>query len=109
MDLSVYSPLCLPLSGIDQSIVGQAGHIYGECLELMISENFSSLGWGKFSDVGIATELLQTATVPIVENNNCKERMNKDELRPGDEDLLVCTGGSSKGPCKVDTNYPAYP
>ena len=75
----------------------------------MKTHNFSTLGWGKFSDVGIATELLQTATVPIVENSKCKEGMNKDELRPGDEDLLVCTGGSSKGPCKVDKYYPAYP
>ena len=73
----------------------------------MKTHNFSTLGWGKFSDVGIATELLQTATVPIVENSKCKERMNKAELRPGDEDLLVCTGGSRQGPCKVDTNYPA--
>ena len=39
MDLSVYSPVCLPLSGIDQSLVGKAGHIYGEYLEQRISEN----------------------------------------------------------------------
>ena len=38
MDLSVYSPVCLPLRDTDESLVGQAGHIYGEHLEQMIRE-----------------------------------------------------------------------
>ena len=38
MDLSVYSPVCLPVPEIDQSLIGKAGHTYGEYLEQRISE-----------------------------------------------------------------------
>ena len=61
-----------------------------------------SLGWGKTTDAGISTETLQTAEVPIVEKSKCMERMNQEELEAGDENLLVCTGGTGVGPCKVE-------
>ena len=61
-----------------------------------------SLGWGKTTDAGISTETLQTTEVPIVEKSKCKERMNQEELEAGDENLLVCTGGTGVGPCKVE-------
>ena len=61
-----------------------------------------SLGWGKTTDAGISTETLQTAEVPIVEKSKCVERMNQEELEAGDENLLVCTGGTGVGPCKVE-------
>ena len=62
-----------------------------------------SLGWGKTTDAGISTETLQTAEVPIVEKSKCIERMNQEELEAGDENLLVCSGGTGVGPCKVET------
>ena len=61
-----------------------------------------SLGWGKTTDAGISTETLQTAEVPFVEKSKCIERMNQEELEAGDENLLVCTGGTGVGPCKVE-------
>ena len=62
----------------------------------------TSSGWGKTGDLAISTETLQEAEVQIVEKSKCLERMNQDELEAGDEDLLVCTGGTEVGPCKVE-------
>ena len=62
----------------------------------------TSSGWGKTGDLAISTETLQEAEVQIVEKSKCLERMNQDELEAGDEDLLVCTGGTEVRPCKVE-------
>ena len=51
----------------------------------------------------ISTETLQKAVVPLVEKRKCLQRMNQEELEAGDEDLLVCTGGTKVGPCEVKT------
>ena len=58
------------------------------------------LGWGDTGVQETSTDKLQETVVPIVEASNCSERMNQTE-GVVDENLIVCTGGTAKGPCKV--------
>ena len=56
-------------------------------------------GWGDTGVQETSTDKLQETVVPIVQSSNCMERMNQTE--GVDENLIVCAGGASKGPCKV--------
>ena len=56
-------------------------------------------GWGHTGVHETSTDKLQETVVPIVQTNNCTGRMNQTE--GVDENLIVCTGGAAKGPCKV--------
>ena len=47
---------------------------------------------------------MQEIVVPIVQTSNCRGRMNQTE--GVDENLIVCTGGAAKGPCKGDSGGP---
>ena len=88
MDLSVYSPACLPFTS-EATLVGQNGHIYG---------------WGDMGTEHTSTDVLQEALVPIIDNSRCLERMNQTEGAIGS--LLLCAGGSTAGPCKGDSGGP---
>ena len=94
MDLSVFSPACLP--GVDENFVGQKGHVYGkkrDCMKTIITLFYllSIPGWG---DTGIhSSDKLQETEVPIVETSKCGEDVG--------EDLIVCAGGLGTGPCQV--------
>ena len=54
-------------------------------------------GWGDTGVQETSTDTLQETVVPIVQTSNCMERMNQAE--GVDENLIVCAGGASKGPC----------
>ena len=92
MDLSVFSPVCLP--DIGESFVGQNGHVYGEQRQPMKTRFYllSISGWGDTGAQETSTDKLQETVVPIVESSNCGDL---------DEDLIVCAGGVGVGPCKV--------
>ena len=57
------------------------------------------LGWGHTGVQETSIDKLQEIVVPIVQTSNCTARMNQTE--GVDENLIVCTGGAAKGPCKV--------
>ena len=90
MDLSVFSPVCLPYNKIGHKV--KEGHVYGEICFMIITVIFQ--GWG---DTGTtdATKKLQKAIIPIVPSSDCNDNVDV-------ADLIVCAGGSGKGPCKVD-------
>ena len=98
MDLSVFSPACLPDLG--DSFVDQNGIVYGEQRHPIKkhSTQFFFLfvsGWGDTGVQDTSTDKLQETVVPIVDPSSCGEDV--------DEDLIVCAGGLGvgKGPCKV--------
>ena len=95
VDLSVFSPACLP--GIGKNFVDQNGHVYGEQRQpmktLVLFYLLSISGWGDTGVQETSTDKLQETVVPIVESSNCGEGV--------DEDLIVCAGGVGVGPCKV--------
>ena len=62
-------------------------------------EELSFSGWGDTGDQETSTDKLQETVLPIVETSICIERINETESV--DENLIVCAGGASKGPCKV--------
>ena len=97
MDLSVFSPACLP--DIGESFVGHYGHVYGEQYKPLIKFHPVSIsGWGDTGVRETSTDKLQETEVPIVQSSICTERMNQD----WGEELIVCAGGAeSGGPCKV--------
>ena len=101
VDLSVFSPACLP--DIGESFVDQNGHVYGEQRQPMKTRFYllSIAGWGDTGVQETSTDKLQETVVPIVQSSNCIERMNQPE--GVNEDLIVCAGGAeSGGPCKVN-------
>ena len=103
VDLSVYSPACLP--DVGESFVGQNGHVYGEQRQPMKTQfNLLSIsGWGDTGVQETSTDKLQETVVPIVQSSNCIDRMNQTE--GVNEDLIVCAGGAeSGGPCQVNLN-----
>ena len=57
------------------------------------------LGWGDTGVQETSTDKLQETVVPIVQTSICTGKMNQAEGL--DENLIVCTGGAAKGPCKV--------
>ena len=93
MDLSSFSPVCLPYDNKGQH--AEEGHVYGENCFINLILLFQ--GWG---DTGTthSTNKLKKTIVPIVPTGNCTMNHNEAET----EDLLVCAGGSGTGPCKVD-------
>ena len=96
MDLSVFSPVCLP--GVDENFVGQKGHVYGkkrDCMKTIITLFYllSIPGWGDTGLQETSTDKLQETVVPIVETGKCGEDV--------DGDLIICAGGLDTGPCKV--------
>ena len=93
MDLSVFSPVCLP--DIGESFVDQNGHVYGEQRQPMKPRFYllSISGWGDTGVQETSTDKLQETVVPIVESSKCGEGVDKD--------LIVCAGGVGVGPCKV--------
>ena len=101
VDLSVFSPACLP--GIGKNFVDQNGHVYGEQRQpmktLVLFYLLSISGWGDTGVQETSTDKLQETVVPIVESSNCIERVN--QTRGVNKDLIVCAGGASEGPCKV--------
>ena len=100
MDLSVFSPTCLPSNS--SSLVGQEGLVYGEQSKSLINvQPVSISGWGDTGAQETSTDKLQETVVPIVQSSNCVERMNQTEGVK--EDLIVCAGSAgSGGPCKVN-------
>ena len=103
MDLSVFSPACLP--DIDESFVDQNGHVYGEQRQPMKTPVLFFLlsisGWGDRGVQETSTDKLQETVVPIVESSSCGEGV--------DEDLIVCAGGVGVGPCKVNHQRQSHP
>ena len=102
MDLSVFSPACLPDNN-ETGFVGQKGHVYGESAQpaMMKFHPYFILGWGDTGVTETSTDKLQETVVPIVLSSNCAARMKQDE--GASEDLIVCAGGAeSGGPCKVN-------
>ena len=98
MDLSIFSPACLP--DIGESFVDQNGHVYGEQRhQPMITRFYLLSGWGDTGVQETSTDKLQETVVPIVQTSNCAEIMNQAE--GVDENLIVCGGGAAEGPCKV--------
>ena len=91
MDLSSFSPVCLPYDNKGQH--AEEGHVYGEICFMIITVIFQ--GWGDTGKTNYATKKLQKAIIPIVPSSDCTDNMDV-------EDLIVCAGGSGKGPCKVD-------
>ena len=96
MDLSVFSPACLP--GVDENFVGKNGTVYGKqchCMKTIVTLFFLLYipGWGDTGLQETSTDKLQETEVPIVETSNCGEDV--------DEDLIVCAGGLGTGPCQV--------
>ena len=93
MDLSSFSPVCLPFNNKGQH--AEEGHVYGEICFI----NFILLfqGWGD-TETTHSTNKLKKTIVPIVPTRNCTMNLNEAV----NEDLLVCAGGSGTGPCKVD-------
>ena len=100
MDLSVFSPACLPDNN-EASFVGEEGHVYGKSAQpvMIIFHPSFILGWGDTGVQATSTDKLQETVVPIVQTSNCRGKMNQTE--GVDENLIVCTGGAAKGPCKV--------
>ena len=100
MDLSVFSPACLPDNN-EASFVGQEGHVYGKSAQpaMIIFHPSFILGWGDTGVQATSTDKLQEIVVPIVQTSNCRGKMNQTEGVK--ENLIVCTGGAAKGPCKV--------
>ena len=101
VDLSVFSPVCLP--NIGESFLGQNGNVYGEqhqAMKVFLPLSYSP-GWGDTGLQETSTDKLQEAVVPIVQSSECTMRMNQTE--GVNEDLIVCAGGDeSGGPCKVN-------
>ena len=98
MDLSVFSPACLPSSGA--SFVGQEGHVYGEKHDPLFKFKIVFFsGWGDTGVQETSTDKLQETVIPIVQSSTCMEIMNQAE---GAENLIVCAGGGRSGPCKVN-------
>ena len=103
MDLSVFSPACLP--GLGDSFVDQNGIVYGEQRHPIINETqfffLSVSGWGDTGAQDTSTDKLQETEIPIVNSIKCIQRMNHTEYV--DQNLIICAGGSggSGGPCKV--------
>ena len=96
MDLSVFTPVCLP--GVDENFVDQNGTVYGKYLVSPYENDYSIFlpsipGWGDTGVQDTSTDKLQETVVPIVESSNCGE--------DGDGDLIICAGGNDTGPCKV--------
>ena len=91
MDLSLFSPVCLP--DVGEGFVNQSGHVYGEQFSDMAL--YPVPGWGDTGVQDTSTDKLQETVVPIVDPSSCGEDV--------DEDLIVCAGGLGvgKGPCKV--------
>ena len=103
VDLSVFSPVCLP--NIGESFLGQNGSVYGEYHQAMtwFVPLYYSPGWGDTGLEETSTDKLQETVVPIVQSSECTMRMNQTE--GVNEDLIVCAGGDeSGGPCKVNHN-----
>ena len=104
MDLSLFSPVCLP--DIGEAFVEQNAFVYGEQRTPPVSPSVSILGWG-YSFEGTSPDKLQETIVPIVQTSYCLEGMNQTE--GVDEHLIVCTeGGVSGGPCQVVTKLLLY-
>ena len=103
MDLSLFSPVCLP--DIGEAFVEQNAFVYGEQRTPPVSPSVSILGWG-YSFEGTSPDKLQETVVPIVQTSYCLEGMNQTE--GVDEHLIVCTGGSAEGPCQVVTKLLLY-
>ena len=102
MDLSVFSPACLPDNN-EESFVGEEGHVYGKSAQptMIIFHPSFILGWGDTGVQATSTDKLQETVVPIVKSSNCTARMNQNE--GANEDLIVCAGGAENGgPCKVN-------
>ena len=103
VDLSVFSPVCLPDFG--ESFLGQNGNVYGEqhqAMKVFLPLSYSP-GWGDTGLQETSTDKLQEAVVPIVQSSECTMRMNQTE--GVNEDLILCAGGAeSGGPCKVNHN-----
>ena len=96
MDLSIYSPICLP--DINANFVGKVGHVFGKEQKHITSESFPLIctGWGNTGR--FSADKLQKTEVDILESNNCRGQLNEDE----DEALIVCAGREGTGPCKVN-------
>ena len=56
-------------------------------------------GWGDTGDQETSTDKLQETVLPIVQSSNCMEIL--DDKEGVDENLIVCAGGGTEGPCKV--------
>ena len=94
MDLSVFSPVCLP--DVGEGFINHEGHVYGEQFSDMVvipGMIYSLPGWGDTGVQETSTDKLQETEVPIVDPSNCGDGL--------DEDLIVCGGGLGTGPCKV--------
>ena len=99
MDLSVFSPACLPSSGA--SFVGQEGYVYGEKHDPFFKfKIFFFSGWGDTGVQETSTDKLQETVIPIVHSSTCTDRINQTE--GVDEHLILCAGGGRSGPCKVN-------
>ena len=96
MDLSVFSPACLPYNKKGQD--ASKGHVYGEICFVAFTILFQ--GWGDTGTTDFSTETLKKTEIPIVSSSTCIDKMNTTEAV--NETLLVCAGGSGIGPCKVD-------
>ena len=105
MDLSLFSPVCLP--DIGEAFVEQNAFVYGEQRTPPVSPSVSILGWG-YSFEGTSPDKLQETVVPIVQTSYCLEGMNQTE--GVDEHLIVCTGRGAMegGPCQVVTKLLLY-
>ena len=93
MDLSSFSPVCLPYDNKGQH--AEEGHVYGEIRFINLILLFQ--GWGD-SGTPHSTNKLKETMIPIVPTRNCTMNLNEAV----NETLLVCAGGSGTGPCKVD-------
>ena len=68
------------------------------CFDCFDLHTLTFLGWGD-TDEGTSSDILQKTVVPIVQNKKCLDKMSQPEHV--DEDLIVCAGGATAGPCKV--------
>ena len=101
MDLSVFSPVCLPEKR--KRFVGENGFVYGEwqkgggrggdILQIVLFP-----GWGQQDGVlSTSTEKLREAQVGIVQSSKCLAQTSENV----NGKLIVCTSGTSEGPCEV--------
>ena len=99
VDLAVFSPACLP--GPGESFLDQNGTVSGKRRHTG-KTLLSYAGWGDTGVEGTSRDRLQVTDVPIVQSSICIQRM--DPTEDVDENLIVCAGGASEGPCKVCTS-----
>lgn len=76
--------------------------------DLMVGENATVTGWGRLSEGGTLPSILQQATVPIMENDKCKQLFLKAGRHEYIPDIFLCAGYETGGTdsCQGDSGGP---